>query len=54
MAEKYGVMRDSGTAERALFIIDSAGIVRYSYVSDPGRNPGADALLERLEQLQEG
>ncbi len=54
VAEKYGVMRDSGTAERALFIIDSAGIVRYSYVSDPGRNPGADALLERLEQLQEG
>ena len=51
-ARKYGVMRDDGSAERALFIVDSSGTIRYSYVSELGVNPGADRLLERLEALQ--
>ncbi len=53
VAQKYGVYRaDDGTAERALFIIDSSGIIRYSYVSEVSVNPGADRLLEKLEELQ--
>jgi len=53
VAEQYGVMRDDGVAERALFIVDSDGVVRYSYVSEPRKNPGADGLLEALEAMQE-
>jgi alkyl hydroperoxide reductase subunit AhpC len=45
-------MRDDGIAERALFIVDSSGTIRYSYVSELRVNPGADRLLERLEALQ--
>jgi len=52
VAQKYGVMREDGTAERALFIIDSDRVVRYSFVSEPAKNPGVDRLLERLEELQ--
>jgi peroxiredoxin len=51
VAQKYGVMRDDGIAERALFIIDPQGIIRYSYVSPILQNPGADRLLDELEKL---
>jgi len=40
-----------GTSERALFVIDGAGIVRWSYVSPSGVNPGADGILRALEAL---
>jgi peroxiredoxin len=52
VAAKYGVMRDDGTAERALFIIDTSGVIRYSYVSPVAQNPGADRLIEALEKMR--
>lgn len=52
IAEQYGVMRNDGMAERALFIVDSEGVVRYSYVSELTKNPGADRLLEALEKMK--
>ena len=52
VAQKYGVMRDDGIAERALFIVDPKGIIRYSYVSPILENPGADRLLDELEKLR--
>ena len=43
---------NDGIAERALFIVGANSVVRYSYVSELRVNPGADGLLQRLEQLQ--
>jgi peroxiredoxin len=43
-----------GTSERALYVIDGDGIVRWSYVSPVGINPGADGILRALEELQGG
>jgi peroxiredoxin len=40
-----------GTSERALFVIDAAGVIRWSYVSPIGVNPGADGILRALEAL---
>jgi len=54
VAAKYGVLRDDGVAERALFIIDPQGVIRYSYVSPILENPGADRVIEALEQVQKG
>jgi peroxiredoxin len=52
VARQYGVYRDhEGTSERALFVIDSDGIIRWSYVSPIGVNPGADGILRALEAL---
>jgi peroxiredoxin (alkyl hydroperoxide reductase subunit C) len=51
-AREYGVLREDGMAERALFIIDAKGIIRYSYVSPIKENPGADRLLEVLEEMR--
>ena len=40
-----------GTSERALFVLDDAGVIRWSYVSPSGINPGADGILRALEAL---
>jgi peroxiredoxin len=54
VARAYGVYRaKEGTSERALYVIDGGGIVRWSYVSPVGINPGADGILRALEDLEE-
>ena len=53
VARSYGAYRDQdGFAERALFVIDPAGIIRWSYLSPLGVNPGADGILDALESLK--
>lgn len=53
IARAYGVYRASdGFTERALFVIDGDGIIRWSYVSPVGVNPGAEGILSALEALQ--
>jgi peroxiredoxin len=52
IARKYGVYDDhAGTCERALLVIDRERIVRWSYVSPEGVNPGADGILRALDAL---
>ena len=52
LARRYGVYRwQDGTTERALFVIDDDGVIRWSYVSPIGVNPGADGVLTALENL---
>ena len=54
VAKAYGVYRaEGGTSERALFVIDAEGTVRWSYVSPVGVNPGADGILAALDTLNE-
>ena len=55
VARAYHVYRgDEGTSERALFVIDADGVIRWSYVSPVGVNPGADGILRALEELNGG
>ena len=55
LARAYHVYRPKdGTSERALYVIDADGIVRWSYVSPVGVNPGADGILRALENLGKG
>ena len=52
VAQRYGVYEAAiGIAQRALFVIDGDGIVRWKYVSPIGVNPGADGILAALENL---
>jgi peroxiredoxin len=52
VAKEYGVYRHGeGVSERALFVIDPEGKIAWSYVSPIGVNPGADGILEALEEL---
>jgi peroxiredoxin len=55
VAQMFGAYRSSeGVCERALFVIDSDGVIRWSYQSPIGVNPGADGVLSALESLSEG
>ncbi len=52
VAQIYGAYRKSeGVCERALFVIDKNGIITWSYLSPVAVNPGADGILEALENL---
>jgi peroxiredoxin len=53
VARAYGAYRSKeGVSERALFVIDGDGLIRWSYVSPIGVNPGADGILQALERMQ--
>jgi len=52
VARDYGVYRSrEGVSERALFVIDEEGVIRWAYVSPIGINPGADGILKALEEM---
>jgi peroxiredoxin (alkyl hydroperoxide reductase subunit C) len=51
VAEKFGVLRFDGVAERALFIIDKKGIIRYIDVHNINQRPPLEALVKELQKL---
>jgi peroxiredoxin len=52
VARQYGVYDSAkGTSERALFVLDGEGVIRWSYVSPSEINPGADGILTALEAM---
>jgi len=51
VAGLFGVLRSSGVTERALFIIDKEGIIRYAYVEDINKRPDLKILVTELEKL---
>ncbi len=54
VSRRYGAYRaQDGFSERALFVLDAAGVIRWSYLSDVGQNPGADGVLAALEELSQ-
>ena len=52
VAKLYEVYDDEvGECKRALYVIDEKGIIRWSYLSPVGMNPGADGILDALEEM---
>lgn len=52
VSRAYGAYRVAdGFSERALFVIDGEGVIRWSYLSPVNVNPGADGILSALESL---
>jgi peroxiredoxin len=53
VARSFGAYREQdGICERALFVLDGDGTVRWSYLSPISVNPGADGILEALASLE--
>jgi glutaredoxin len=53
VAERYGVLRHTeGKSERALFIVDKEGIVRYVDIHDIDEQPDNEELFKFLRQLE--
>lgn len=52
VSKEYGAYDETkGVSQRALFVIDEKGIIQWSYLSPAGVNPGADGILEALEEM---
>jgi peroxiredoxin (alkyl hydroperoxide reductase subunit C) len=51
VANRFGVLRSDGMSERALFIIDKAGILRAIHVSDINVRPDLEWCALELEKL---
>ena len=51
VSDRYGVLRSDGTAERALFVIDKKGIIRFIKVNDINQRPKLEELVKALEGL---
>lgn len=52
VAERYGVLRSDGTAERALFLIDTKGIIRYIDVHDINLRPDLGEIVQEMKKLK--
>jgi glutaredoxin len=53
-AKKYGVLREEGYSERAIFVIDDAGIIRYIDIHDIDEQPDNRILYEEIKKLRPG
>jgi peroxiredoxin len=51
VAERYGVLRPEGMAERAVFIVDKSGVVRYIDVHEISEQPDEDQIFNELSKL---
>ena len=47
----YGVLREGGFAERALFVVDKQGILRYIHIHPIGQVPDNKPVLDALSKL---
>lgn len=52
IAKCYGVLRPEGHSERALFVIDKEGIIRYVDVHDIDDQPDNEVVFRVLETLE--
>jgi peroxiredoxin len=53
VAKKYGVFREQGgMSERAIFIVDKKGVIRYIDVHQIGEQPDEEVLFDELAKLR--
>jgi glutaredoxin len=52
VAQRYGVLREDGRSERALFVVDREGIVRYVDIHDIDDLPDNEEIYRVLRQLE--
>jgi len=50
VAEKYGILRAEGFSERAVFVVDKEGIIRFARVYPIGQLPDLDEVLDALRK----
>lgn len=51
VAKKYGVLREDGRSERAIFIIDEDGVIQYIDIHDIDDQPSNDELMKEIARI---
>lgn len=54
LAAKLGILRTTGVAERALFLVDKKGLIRFIDVHDINTRPDLGVLLEAVKRVHTG
>ncbi|MEJ5349792.1 MAG: peroxiredoxin [Desulfosoma sp.] len=52
VASQYGVLRSDGVSERAIFIVDKEGVIRFIDVHDINERPPLEGILKELDKLK--
>ena len=52
VAAQYGVLRGEGRTERAIFVIDKTGVIRYVDIHAITEQPPTDKIMEALDKLR--
>jgi len=52
VASLYGVQREDGLADRAIFVVDKAGVIRWAKHHDIPEHPDFAELVEALKRIQ--
>ena len=51
VSQAYGVLREQGFTERATFIVDKEGIIRFIHIYDINELPDNEELFEALREI---
>ena len=54
VARQYGVLREDGSSERAIFIVDKDGVIRYIDIHDMDDQPDNEVLFAELARIDPG
>jgi peroxiredoxin (alkyl hydroperoxide reductase subunit C) len=54
VAARYGVLREDGLAERAIFLVDKTGVIRWTRLYAIPEQPDFNELMGEIEKLGEG
>jgi peroxiredoxin (alkyl hydroperoxide reductase subunit C) len=52
VARTYGILRPEGVSERAVFVVDTAGTIRYIDIHDINAKPDLETLVKELDKLR--
>ena len=52
VAKEYGILRSDGVSERAIFLVDKKGVIRYMDIHDINDLPRLEVLVEELQKLK--
>jgi peroxiredoxin len=52
VTKKFGVFREGGFPERAIFVVDKEGVVRYVDVHQISEQPDEEVIFEELAKLR--
>jgi peroxiredoxin len=53
VAKRYGVFREQGgMSERAIFLVDKKGVIRYIDVHQIGEQPDEEVLFDELAKIR--
>ncbi len=51
VAKKFGVLRSEGYSERAIFLLDADGLIRYIDIHDINDQPSNEVLLQEIRKI---